>query len=434
MRVRELGLFVLAFVLFYGSADLLTGLHDWRIPIPFPKGIPFWPEWAVVYLSLDLLLVGAYWKVPKVKLSEFTMTLLLATVLAWPFFVLLPLAAVPADTQVRSGLFAVADLLNLENNLFPSLHVAYAAIAALYLRRSWVWLWSLAVMLSTVLLHQHHPVDIVGGILLAFAAQRLAKTPTIQIEISVLQETVRCATRHRRYALIGAALFATSLLGWKRRRLARVGFCFLQRLDDLLDGQLASDVEPLDIAAQCQRAMRGDGDFPDPTLQTLGACLKLELAERSEAPGEEWVHDIIEEMKIDRLRVVRKALLSEEELQRHLDRTFSFSLDLMLLAADSPIRSGQIPHLVRVLGWCSVVRDWEEDLELGLVNVPKDHWRNGTQSIWLRAELKKVGPNLEKAALELQALRGVRGQRLLNVFWRSVRRYAVRGEKGGPKI
>lgn len=431
MRVREFGLFLLSFVIFYGSADFLTGLHEWRIPMPFPAGIPFWPRWALVYLSLDLMLIGAFWKIPKPRLSEFTMTLLLATVVAWPFFVFLPLAEIPVRSETQGAFFAIADLFNLDNNLFPSLHVTYAVIAALYLRRPWVWLWSAAIVLSTLLLHQHHPIDIVGGIGLALLAQRAVKTRTGQIESAVLQETVRCATRHPRYALIGFALFVSSLFGWKRRRLARVGFCFLQRLDDMLDGQLAAVGEPLDIATQCQKALRGEGEFPDPTFELLGVSLKRELAMRPDDPGMDWVQAIIEEMKIDRLRVLRSALMSEEELQTHLDRTFAFSLDLMLLAADSPIRSDQVPHLVRVLGWCSVVRDWEEDLELGLVNVPKDHWRNGTQSIWLRAEHEKVGRNLEESARELEALRGVAGQRLLRIFWRSVRRYAVRGEKGG---
>ena len=78
-----------------------------------------------------------------------------------------------------SAAFAFADQLNLRYNLVPSLHVAFAAICALAYARARgaaaalvFGTWAAAIAASTVLLHQHHLVDVATGLALAAWAER----------------------------------------------------------------------------------------------------------------------------------------------------------------------------------------------------------------------------------------------------------------------
>lgn len=423
VRVRLFALFGLAFLGVYGSADLIASWHGWRWPIS-PSSWPFWPAWAWVYLSLDLMLPLTFWRLSARRMGGLTAALIASTLTAWPLFVLFPLPdiGVGADPSLA---YTWADRLNLKANHFPSLHVAYALICAAFWSTPWSWTWGAAIAFSTLVTRQHYTIDVVAGAVLAAGAVRWANGPG-RVESLCLAELARCAARHRRYALIGFALYAASALAPRRRRLARVGFCYLQRLDDLLDGHLGCAEEPEEMASSQQRALRGERDFQvGEELETLGQALLEELKLRGQGLG--WAIAVIEEMKLDRRRVRESRLLSQAELDEHLQRTFALSLDLMLLAADSPLRWSDVPHLVLALGWCSVVRDWDEDRALGLINVP--HEVSDVES-WRRQQRETARQNLVRARAELEALRGRPGHRLLEIFLRSVEGYARR-EGGG---
>jgi hypothetical protein len=86
---------------------------------------------------------------------------------------LLQLQKSSAESQADAGwLYRFADTVNLEYNMVPSLHVAFAVSCALsYSRISWPWLWwswAAAIALSTLLCHQHHLLDLVAGVVFAW--------------------------------------------------------------------------------------------------------------------------------------------------------------------------------------------------------------------------------------------------------------------------
>lgn len=394
-----------------------------------PTPWPFRPEWSAVYLSLDLFLPLTFALLPRPKLGEFAQSLLLATVWAWPIFLLLPLEPLATPPSFQPGwIFWFADLMNLDGNMLPSLHVTYAVLCALALKNWWSSAWATAIAVSTLLTHQHYTIDALVGLFLAVLAYRF----TNRIEALCLREFARCAGRHRRYALISAAIYAASLQGWKKRRLARVGFCYLQHLDDILDGQEPCPTEPEEVATQHQKALRGEIPFPDDDLGELGKAFREELSKRGQ--DMRLAVEVIEEMKLDRVRVRDERLLEEAELDRHLEKTFELSLDLMLVAADSPLRARQAPHLLKVLGWCSVIRDYAEDQSLGLVNVPREVWLDNQTATWLERRHAQVLVELEQARAELESLEGKVGHGLLHLFLRSVERYAQNPTKARPKV
>jgi membrane-associated phospholipid phosphatase len=170
------------FVLVYGGMDALTARRTFRVPVHFPAelAIPFVPAMTLFYMSIYLL----FWMAPFVlrtrrKFRALVITLAIAIFCGGIGFLLLPadLAFAPPreeDLGIWSALFHFADKLNLTYNLLPSLHVAFAVICiAIFSARAPVagkvllWFWAAMVAASTVLIHQHHLLDVATGWLLA---------------------------------------------------------------------------------------------------------------------------------------------------------------------------------------------------------------------------------------------------------------------------
>ena len=241
-----LALLSLWFCLLYGTSDWLATSVSYRIPMKQPSW-PFRPGWAPVYLSLNLLLVVAF--VASKRKAELFTSLTLQTLAAWPLFVVLPLQPIELPERPDSWWFTVADTVNLHLNYLPSLHVGYALTAAYFLGRPLPALWAGAIAVSTVFTYQHYPIDVVAGALLAGIAIWLIQGRAKVFAIC-LGELVRCTARHRRYGLISVALLAGLLLrpraGWR----SLLGFCYLQRVDDMLDGHLTCLGEPEDLALE----------------------------------------------------------------------------------------------------------------------------------------------------------------------------------------
>ena len=171
----------MCFYIFYGGASFATDLHDLRFSwfFEFEKHIPFITEMAVFYFLL----------IPGIMLSPFIIRqrhaylhysarLIFQIVIAAAFFLMLPLAdgfpVTPPEGIVRP-VFQLADKLNLDHNYFPSVHVSYALTTA----QVYGWrtpsfglrcaIYSMAglVIVATLFTHQHHLIDIMGGVVLA---------------------------------------------------------------------------------------------------------------------------------------------------------------------------------------------------------------------------------------------------------------------------
>ncbi|MCY1023339.1 phosphatase PAP2 family protein [Pyxidicoccus sp. MSG2] len=454
--------FALFFLAVYGGASWVTGFYSGglRVDLPFERHIPFVPAWAAVYVSMDVLLllslfVFRTWR----DMVPFALALCAETVVGAVGYLVLPVEVAWPTRVVQGGwadIFFVADTLNLERNYLPSLHVAFACTAALaYAERSGGWaralwgLWATAIAASTLLIHEHHVVDVVAGALLAwgtwrFVAPRARREDflaALRVEALCARELFRFSRRHLRYALIGLVLYRYSLGRWRRQaRVARVGFCFLQLVDDVLDGDRAVKGEPLDwVDALLAELETGQGKDTG-TAATLGR----ELLDSLEAPeARAHVFALMRTMRRDRERVrARRWLSADALLAQHRD-TFRLSVDLMLHVASADVRASDVPSLIDAFGWCSTLRDLREDLEAGLYNVPAEVAEevrgegaepgdydallgSNAGRAWVVAEYGRARVLLERSAEELSALEGRTGMPLLRLFHRSIEGFRAR--------
>ncbi len=178
----------------YGGADWLSEHHSFRVRLHLgiDLSVPFVPAMTIFYLSLNVLL----WCAPFVlrsrrELLALSVSLASATLVAAIFFVLLPgqqAYAPPQDHELGdwAGIYHFACWLAMTHNYLPSLHVAFTTIAiAVYRDHAKRWgrillgVWGLAIISSTMLIHQHYLVDVVSGILLGWLAVRWIYRPLL---------------------------------------------------------------------------------------------------------------------------------------------------------------------------------------------------------------------------------------------------------------
>lgn len=195
----ELGIGIIFFIV-YGGADYITSHHSLRIPVhfAFETAIPRWPAMTLIYVSLfPAFLLAKFIIRDKEGIKALAWTLVLATIVAGIFFLILPAETAYPRTTVRSiwePLYNLADAANLTYNLVPSLHVTYTCILSAAFKQyahGWLfkllWLWPITMVFATVLTHQHHILDVISGIALAAVMHRsvmvsyLVRRPTLLI-------------------------------------------------------------------------------------------------------------------------------------------------------------------------------------------------------------------------------------------------------------
>jgi membrane-associated phospholipid phosphatase len=411
----------------FGGTSWITSQYP-TLPawdLPFERSIPFIPEACLLYSTLTpVLLFSTYFFRTRAEMAPFAIALSVQAVVASLFFLLFPQTVAWTRPEVTGWLqlpFSLVDAMNLSYNQFPSLHVALAfSVAFAYPRwRALWWSWAVAVTLSTWFLWEHHLIDIAGGIALAAIAMPLLY-PRVHVELQCLWQCARFSRRHVRYFVIFLAIYVPSLLRWRRYRAVRTGFCAAQWIDDLLDGDRPSRREPLEIIDELIEQMIA-GMFAADALSQLVAVFFRDIDERAR---DEFIA-LVRCMRVDRLRVLGRQRWTRLELEAHHEMTFRHSVNLMLVAAGCTARASAVPSLVRALGWCSIVRDLDEDLRKGLNNIPRDV----DAAQWTAESHARACTDLEAAAQEISKLDDVRARRILGIFRRSVAKYARRGMK-----
>ena len=176
----------LFFFLVYGSANEvshLTGPHP-SFSFAWEADTPFIPVFIIPYMSLDLLFIAAIYVAPTRRdLKNFAIRSGLAIVLSSVIFLVMPMQFSLVRREVTGWAAPLFGALGLDRsyNQFPSLHISLAFLTWHVISRRlcglsyWVAaVWFLLIRASTVLVYQHHAIDLVGGALVAVIVARLA--------------------------------------------------------------------------------------------------------------------------------------------------------------------------------------------------------------------------------------------------------------------
>jgi membrane-associated phospholipid phosphatase len=461
-------IFGLLFAVVYFGADMVSyGANQrWKVAFDFEKELPFIPAFAIAYLSIIplLLLAPLIFRSTRDLLPLFC-TLSLVVITAGICFLLIPIEKSFPPRQA-DGIFGIffnlADTINLSFNDLPSLHVALSltACAAFAGRsnaigKSLFAIWALLITVSTLFIHEHHILDIGGGVVLAGLAlifvyrplSRSGAKDRLEVEWLCLSECVTFARRHHRYLLIALIIYQRAIFTRTESRVLRTGFVLLQVIDDYLDGDRKSNEDPQQIAAGIVRQFE-TGLFKKDPLGRLAAALwqDLDTSANNVAEAKVDVVALIRHMMTDRERIREERVYSGEQLRAHHRLTFKYSMNLLLNAVDSEVRVDSFTELLDAFGWCSTMRDLKEDLENGLINIPLhvirevrsenvalDHFQQlvATNAIrnWERIELESAWSNLNAAQQKVMEIEDPVARRVIAIFVKSMIGFAEKFEK-----
>lgn len=193
--LRSLGAaHLLFFCAVFQAASWLAEQRSVRYRLYFPGelDIPFWPSWIWVYASMLVVVVIPPFFLGVAQVKRLGMQCQAALLAACACFLLFPaelgfVRAIPSEMPydlIYACLFAA----DRGNNLVPSLHVAvstlclpaYAGVTTSFPGRLALWSWLGAIVASTLLVHQHHLVDVVCGLALAFLVRRWMPLPAVR--------------------------------------------------------------------------------------------------------------------------------------------------------------------------------------------------------------------------------------------------------------
>ena len=180
----------LGFFVVYGWCNAFTAhRHDvGTFFFGWERHIPFVPSMIVPYMSIDLFFAGSFFLCrTRAELRVHAWRIALAIALSAAGFLLFPLRygwPRPAVTGWLGNLFAPLNALDQPYNLCPSLHISLRALLwrvygrhtrrfppVYYACAGWFGL----IGVSTLLVYQHHVIDLLGGYVVALVCRAVVR-------------------------------------------------------------------------------------------------------------------------------------------------------------------------------------------------------------------------------------------------------------------
>ena len=173
--------FLAVFGVLWSVSNEISALEENRYPLYFDweAAIPFQPWAMIFYLPHDLIvpLMAIIFRSWREALPLYA-TLLVQTLIAVPFFLLVPIEPGYVN-DMPTGVWGayIFEPLGMKNlgqwNHMPSLHVSYVFLMAYIIGQrwgTWGWVcgmaWAVLVALTTMLVHEHHLICVVSGFVL----------------------------------------------------------------------------------------------------------------------------------------------------------------------------------------------------------------------------------------------------------------------------
>ena len=174
-----------AFFGVYPTMNWLTSLRpvSWSLYVPAELAIPFVPQFIWAYLSMYLLFALPLFFIPAERMAPLGKQLIAGCIVSAIVFLVLPaklgfVRQVPA-TPPYAAMYARVFSIDRPYNLVPSLHVIFStaiALACADFARPFARLailgWLAVIVASTVLVHQHHLLDLAAAFVVVIGLRR----------------------------------------------------------------------------------------------------------------------------------------------------------------------------------------------------------------------------------------------------------------------
>ena len=187
---------LVVFYAMYPAANWLAARQAQRYDFitPWDAQIPLVPEFIWVYFSFFIFILLPIWLVDPEDIDVLGRRQVLATVLCGLVFMLFPanlaFERVLPEVEPYRSIFGLMFSADAPHNLLPSLHIVYTVTTGLALcATQWrhgralrcllIALWGAAICASTMLVHQHHILDVAAAVALVAVLQRLVRAQPV---------------------------------------------------------------------------------------------------------------------------------------------------------------------------------------------------------------------------------------------------------------
>ena len=174
-----------AFFSVYPACNWLTSQRQevYQLYFVAELSIPFIPAFYWVYMSLYALFLLPPFFMNVKQLETLGKRIILSTIISGLIFTIFP-ASLGFERVSPDGfyseLFSTLFMLDLPHNMAPSLHIVYSALILVGVSKSTnnsliktaVLLWLGLISISTLLVHQHHIVDIISAFALVWIVSK----------------------------------------------------------------------------------------------------------------------------------------------------------------------------------------------------------------------------------------------------------------------
>lgn len=190
-RLKEIAIWgalaSIAFPAIYGLCNHLASLQTltYKAYFMWELDVPLIPWMIYPYMSLNLLFLVAAFVLKEGAVKAYCLSLVYSLLVAAIIFYFFPGELgftrpdfVPGYNDIFQGMYSI----DKPHNLFPSLHVTYSSLSAMAMVQQsnsksfsvFMTLWIIVIALSVILVHQHHVIDIVLGLILAIITYKYA--------------------------------------------------------------------------------------------------------------------------------------------------------------------------------------------------------------------------------------------------------------------
>ncbi len=273
----------------------------------------------------------------------------------------------------------------------------------------------------------------------------------LEIEWLCLREFLRLIRRDHKYLGLVLPMYSRTVYCPPRSQVLRAAYCFARLLDDVLDGDRPTAVDPENYVRRITEEIQSGGFSGSGIADRLGCFVfdRVDRLCRQEDRPSHQILTLIDAMLFDYERAHTGMLLDSRELHTHHIRTFEAAQNVTLCIAGSDLRASDIPRLAQAQSCLYTLRDLEDDLSRGLVNIPLDvilrakeqgaedmSYRSLTRTSaviqWMMEESMRGSHAVGEAGIALAALSDRRARMVLRPLHRGLRWLAGRLNKSLP--
>ena len=185
--IKWQGLAMSTFVVVYGLCNYYASKQEKLYPLYFEweLNIPHIPLMMLIYRTLDIILIGVLFWLNEENMKKFSKAMIFSIFVAAPIFLIFPtqLGFPRLENFENFEIFyKVLYSLDKPHNLFPSMHVTYAALGLWTINKEHIEkkylkyftsFWLVLICSSIILVHRHHILDIPSGLLLALISYKI---------------------------------------------------------------------------------------------------------------------------------------------------------------------------------------------------------------------------------------------------------------------